>query len=108
MTVFVKIENGVVVQKQPNAESGFIEAPDEVTCGYTYESGIFSDPGISDDAKWVSLRMQRTYLLTRSDWTQLPDAPCDQEAWAAYRQELRDLPQTYTDPKTVVWPTQPE
>ena len=34
----------------------------------------------------------RNWLLFYSDWTQLPDAPCDREAWAAYRQQLRDLP----------------
>jgi hypothetical protein len=25
--------------------------------------------------------------------------------WAAYRQALRDLPQTQTDPFNIVWPT---
>ena len=30
---FVKIENGVVVQKQPYFEADFIEAPDSVLCG---------------------------------------------------------------------------
>jgi len=37
-------------------------------------------------------REYRNQLLTASDWTQLPDAPVDKEAWAAYRQALRDLP----------------
>jgi len=36
-------------------------------------------------------RDYRNQLLTASDWTQLPDAPVDREAWAAYRQALRDL-----------------
>lgn len=30
-------------------------------------------------------------LLTLSDWTQLEDSPADKEAWAIYRQALRDL-----------------
>jgi hypothetical protein len=29
-------------------------------------------------------------------------------AWATYRQELRDLPTTYTNPEDVDWPTKPE
>jgi len=36
-------------------------------------------------------REYRNQLLTASDWTQLPDAPVNREAWAAYRQALRDL-----------------
>lgn len=40
----------------------------------------------------IANREYRNQLLTASDWTQLPDAPADQEAWASYRQALRDLP----------------
>ena len=39
----------------------------------------------------IANREYRNQLLTASDWTQLPDAPVDREAWAAYRQALRDL-----------------
>jgi hypothetical protein len=46
-------------------------------------------------------------LLNASDYTQIPDFPGDKEAWAAYRQELRDVPQEFSDPKDVVWPTKP-
>lgn len=34
----------------------------------------------------------RNQMLMTSDWTQLPDAPCDRQAWADYRQALRDMP----------------
>ena len=36
-------------------------------------------------------------------------ATVDQAQWAAYRQVIRDIPQTYKDktPDDVVWPTQP-
>jgi hypothetical protein len=30
--------------------------------------------------------------LTATDWTQLPDSPADADAYATYRQALRDLP----------------
>ena len=39
----------------------------------------------------IANREYRNQLLTASDWTQLPDAPVNQEAWAVYRQALRDL-----------------
>lgn len=46
MTAFVKIEGGVVVQKQPNDEPGFIEAPDDVVCGMLFDGEEFSLPVI--------------------------------------------------------------
>ena len=38
-----------------------------------------------------------------------PDTTIDQAQWSAYRQILRDLPQTYKDKTSdeVVWPVQP-
>jgi len=59
------------------------------------------------DRAWIDLRGSRDRLLTSSDWTQVPDAPVDQAAWATYRQALRDLPANTTDPRDVVWPTRP-
>jgi hypothetical protein len=53
------------------------------------------------------LRSTRHRLLAASDWTQVPDAPVDQAAWAEYRQALRDLPANTDDPRNVVWPEQP-
>lgn len=50
-------------------------------------------------------RRQRDQLLAASDWTQLPDAPLDEESrgqWLAYRQALRDLDMDATD-----WPLPP-
>jgi hypothetical protein len=42
------------------------------------------------------MRHHRDRLLAESDWTQLPDATVDREAWATYRQTLRDFPATWT------------
>lgn len=45
MKQFVKIENGVVVQKQPYHEEGFIEATDDVVCGQISRgNGVFENP----------------------------------------------------------------
>lgn len=58
---------------------------------------------------WDTIRAQRDQLIRNSDWTMVSDATVDQLAWAQYRQELRDLPQTYaaTGPESVVWPEPP-
>ena len=42
------------------------------------------------------MRKVRDSMLKESDWTQLPDAPVDRQAWATYRQALRDFPATWT------------
>ena len=54
-----------------------------------------------------NLRSMRDSRLAASDWTQVPDAPVNREAWAAYRQALRDLPSNTTDPRNPVWPEKP-
>jgi hypothetical protein len=59
------------------------------------------------DRAWVSLKGSRNMMLQSTDWTQVPDAPVDQAAWAVYRQELRDLPANTEDPNEVVWPKPP-
>jgi hypothetical protein len=54
------------------------------------------------------MRQQRTEKLKDTDWTQVADAPVDKAAWAAYRQELRDITAQAGFPWNVTWPTQPE
>jgi hypothetical protein len=59
-------------------------------------------------AAQISVRAQRDQLLASSDWTQLPDVPLEtKQAWAAYRQELRDIPAQSGYPFNIVWPTPP-
>ena len=53
------------------------------------------------------VRFQRNVLLQESDWTQLPDANVDRQAWATYRQALRSVPQQESFPDNVIWPTPP-
>ena len=60
---------------------------------------------------WASLRAERDRRLAATDWTQLPDVPLTQqqrEAWQAYRQALRDVPQQPGAPYDVIWPEPPE
>ena len=49
-------------------------------------------PNANNDQKWEQVRLWRNVQLNQTDWTQLPDAPVDKNAWAEYRQALRDLP----------------
>jgi len=63
----------------------------------------------ADGLTWDDIRSKRDSILQATDWTMTTGASVDQAQWAAYRQNLRDLPQTYKDknPDDVVWPTQP-
>lgn len=59
---------------------------------------------------WTPVRAERDARLTSCDWTQLADCPLSTEqksAWATYRQALRDLPETQSDPENIVWPAEP-
>ena len=67
-------------------------------------------PAVRDDASWKAVRAERDRLLADCDWTQVADAPLtatEKEAWAVYRQALRDIPQTQDDPDDIVWPERP-
>lgn len=62
---------------------------------------------ISDSLYLTRLRNWRNDELARTDWTQVADAPVDQEAWASYRQTLRDLPASNADPRAIELPVAP-
>jgi hypothetical protein len=51
-----------------------------------------SYPEATNEQKWDQIKLWRNRELVISDWTMLEDAPTDKEAWASYRQALRDLP----------------
>lgn len=63
--------------------------------------------GLARPSSMEELRAIRDRMLRESDWTQLPDAPVNAQAWAAYRQALRDLPENTPDPADPVWPNIP-
>ena len=66
----------------------------------------------------TGLRVERNTLLYRSDWTQMLDIQSTKtqiwkDAWIEYRQQLRDLPESYQDHtqdykmELVPWPIEP-
>lgn len=100
----------------------------EVLSTWVYDNGQWSTrtvrPGeyyVWEDMQWnfdsarfmELLRAERDIRLSRSDWTQIPDSPLNEEqkgAWATYRQQLRDLPANVdglTHLDQVEWPVEP-
>lgn len=73
---------------------------------------------VQKDGKWLQswdiisldaeeIRATRNHLLLESDWTQVADAPVDKQAWAAYRQALRDITNQSEFPNNTNWPQKP-
>jgi len=54
-----------------------------------------------------ALRLERDFLLGQTDWMCLPDSPTMSDEWKKYRQELRDITNTYKTLDTVKWPKVP-
>jgi hypothetical protein len=59
------------------------------------------------ETKKSEVRKERNNRLTASDWTQVADAPVDKQAWATYRQALRDITSQSGFPWDVTYPTAP-
>ena len=57
-----------------------------------------------------TMNSHRNAFLADSDWTHSPDSPlsdADKQAWATYRQQLRDFPATWTPGETADFPDPP-
>lgn len=109
MVIGVKVENGVVVNRVVGVPDGYIETDGAPQIGWAYTNGVFSAPP-APNPTWDEIRQERDALLAVSDWTQIADAPLsaeDQQQWADYRQDLRDLPQDFENPGDVVFPEKP-
>lgn len=61
--------------------------------------------------EWLEIRHRRDALLRACDYAVMPDYPLTEDQLAevkAYRQALRDIPETAGDPAAVEWPAKPE
>lgn len=74
---------------------------------FDYTTKQWFDPR-TPETEWPLVRADRDRRLLASDWTQLPDVPlATKEAWAAYRQALRDITEQ-PDPFNIMWPAPPK
>ena len=76
------------------------EYADLLASGWTIETN-------AEEQLTAHMREQRNALLKESDWTQVADSPVDKQAWAEYRQQLRDYPNTWTPSDKVEFPATP-
>ena len=55
------------------------------------------------------IKTKRNRILYETDWTQMPDVTlANKAAWAAYRQELRDITAQAGYPTEITWPIPPQ
>ena len=100
-TILRKADNAFIPKSTTNRY--YVEYLEWVEAGNTPEA---ADAGPTD---WDIARAKRDTLLKDSDWTMITGATVDQAQWSAYREKLRDIPQTYKGKETseIVWPTAP-
>ncbi len=106
MIKFSYVKDGVLCSTGMCQDPGHIPPPPCAGCNLVIGECSASPPAPVDDA--FTVRSRRAQLLAASDWTQLPDVPlATKQAWAAYRQALRDITEQPGFPHSVVWPEPP-
>lgn len=97
--------NDIILESDESIIEGLYEAENyKIIGGEAVEQNV---------SIWNSIRPIRNTMLSESDWTQFPDSPLSDSKkteWSTYRQQLRDLPSTYSSATSiddVVFPTEP-
>jgi hypothetical protein len=104
----VIITNVKILGKNP--DSTFNAVGDGWSSPNTPLTGLTDDSGNPLNPAEVCVRSKRDELLAACDYTQTLDYPAteaERNAWAVYRQSLRDVPAQEGFPNEVVWPTVP-
>jgi hypothetical protein len=104
-----RIEEGIVDEKFVG--STFTITETEVIETKQWRKFTAEEQAEIEAQKAKQVRSERNAKLTETDWTQVDDTPLDnvaKNAWANYRQALRDVPDQAGFPFNVTWPAQPE
>ena len=102
---YAKVVNNIVVYKSYDKEPNLIEIPDSV-CPGMIQDGSFSIPPKTSKQLFAKIRFKRDQLLSETDVYALSDRNIT-DAMKKYRQDLRDLPASNSDPEKIVFPTKP-
>ncbi len=116
--IYAIIENGIVANiaiatPEVAADRGWIECPEGVGIGWTFDgAGVPLPPAPDAKGEAAKVRSARNELLAESDVMVLPDrwavmTPELQTAWTEYRQALRDSTSQAGFPWNIQWPEQP-
>jgi hypothetical protein len=110
LSPFMKVEDGErIANYNPPIvdDSVYVATPVTPVPAEAMDVQFVVEP-LPDEVVWPVIRARRDVLIAKTDWTQLPDVPLPtKEAWATYRQELRDIT-LQADPHNIIWPTPPQ
>ena len=108
MTTITEVKfvgDGIVSAKFDGKEFSFNNVPDNAHWAAIVEAGI--TPSAYNSAETMdSIRGKRNQLLRDTDWQASSDRTMS-DAETTYRQALRDLPSTNSDPTQIVFPDAP-
>lgn len=79
--------------------------PDDLYDRESFWASYIRDSDFAETSE--NIRNERDRLLLSCDWSVLPDAKTDKDAWETYRQALRDIPAQVGFPYSVDWPIPP-
>ena len=81
---------------------------EEISQGKALLSEVPKNVDVNPTETWETIRAKRNSLLKQTDWIALPDTVLSNKVmWMTYRAMLRQIPQLYSNPNKVVWPTPP-
>lgn len=103
---YYKNTQGEVYAYETEAERNEWGAPDLVEMTPS-EIDAHLNPKSTTEQLAEQARSKRDALLRSTDWTQVPDAPVNQQDWATYRQALRDIALQDGFPESIDWPVAP-
>lgn len=96
------------IEVSKEAYEAFLSKPFDKDAYYIDGNVVLRDKQYSDNELAAAARSKRNILLAECDWTQLPDAPVpNKQAWADYRQKLRDITSQPGFPRDIIWPEKP-
>lgn len=105
---FYIAESSVLAELGDYVQDGEICKKPQIPNGYSdfnYTTKLWD---FNPSKAWGSVRDHRMHLLSKCDWTQLPDVPEQiRSSWLSYRQGLRDIT-LQADPLNIIWPTPPQ
>ena len=100
----------LVMDEMPHKEVIRVEVDEETQEERTIYGNLwligYSVVNKSEAEAAAAIRNKRDSLLAETDWMALSDNTLT-EAWATYRQQLRDISDQEGFPYSVIWPTKP-
>ena len=89
MMKYAKIENNVVVQTQPNEETGFIKVPDNVCAGMIKKGKSFENPKTKEELSFNEIRAHAWQKWDGSEW--VVDSQLFDDDFKIQLKQYRDL-----------------